>query len=73
MCSGGEFGAAMVYLVELANPRYKAVTGSIGYVSLGAGVVMGILVVTALISLVTEGQCLRHACTIVLHKLVCCN
>lgn len=53
---GGEFGAAMVYLIELANPKYKAVTGSIGYVSMGAGVVLGILVVTAIISLVPEGE-----------------
>lgn len=46
----------MVYLVELANPKYKAVTGSIGYISLGAGVVLGILVVTAVISFVPEGR-----------------
>jgi hypothetical protein len=47
-------GAAMVYLYEIADPRYKAVTGSLGYISLGAGVVLGILVVAAIISAVPE-------------------
>lgn len=46
----------MVYLVELADPRYKAVTGSLGYISLGAGVVLGILVVALTISAVPEGE-----------------
>lgn len=44
----------MVYLYELADPRYKAVTGSLGYISLGAGVVLGILVVALMISAVPE-------------------
>jgi hypothetical protein len=47
-------GAAMVYLYEIADPRYKAVTGSLGYISLGAGVVLGILVVAAIISAIPE-------------------
>lgn len=42
----------MVYLYELAHSRHKGVTGSVGYISLGAGVVLGILVVNAVISLV---------------------
>jgi uncharacterized membrane protein len=46
---------AMVYLHEIADPRYKAVTGSLGYVSLGVGVVIGILVVVMIISLVPAG------------------
>lgn len=41
LAMGGEFGAAMVYLHEIADPRYTAVTGSLGYVSLGVGVVIG--------------------------------
>jgi hypothetical protein len=44
----------MVYLYEIADPRYKAVTGSLGYISLGAGVVLGILVVAAIISAIPE-------------------
>lgn len=44
----------MVYLYELAASRHKGVVGSIGYVSLGAGVVAGILVVTAVISCLGE-------------------
>lgn len=44
----------MVYLHEIADPRYKAVTGSLGYVSLGVGVVIGILVVVCVISVVPE-------------------
>eukprot|EP00878_Enallax_costatus_P018375 GHUV01019343.1.p1 GENE.GHUV01019343.1~~GHUV01019343.1.p1 ORF type:complete len:409 (+),score=85.82 GHUV01019343.1:278-1504(+) len=47
LAMGGEFGAAMVYLSEIALPEYKAVTGSLGYVSLGVGVTVGILVVAA--------------------------
>lgn len=49
-------GAAMVYLYELAHSRHKGVTGSVGYISLGAGVVLGILVVNAVISLVPNGE-----------------
>uniref|UniRef100_A0A383VCS5 Major facilitator superfamily (MFS) profile domain-containing protein n=1 Tax=Tetradesmus obliquus TaxID=3088 RepID=A0A383VCS5_TETOB len=52
LAMGGEFGAAMVYLHEIADARYKAVTGSLGYVSLGVGVVIGILVVVMVISLI---------------------
>lgn len=46
----------MVYLYELAHSRHKGVTGSVGYISLGAGVVLGILVVNAVISLVPNGE-----------------
>lgn len=46
----------MVYLHEIARPEYKSVTGSLGYVSLGIGVVLGILVVAAVIYTVTGGQ-----------------
>jgi hypothetical protein len=53
---GGEFGAAMVYLHEIADPRYKAVTGSLGYISLGVGVVIGILVVICVTSLISPGE-----------------
>ncbi|KAF6255166.1 major facilitator superfamily domain-containing protein [Scenedesmus sp. NREL 46B-D3] len=52
LAMGGEFGAAMVYLHEIADARYKAVTGSLGYVSLGIGVVIGILTVVMVLSLV---------------------
>jgi hypothetical protein len=45
----------MVYLHEIADARYKAVTGSLGYVSLGIGVVIGILAVVMIISLVPAG------------------
>jgi hypothetical protein len=46
----------MVYLYELAHSRHKGVTGSVGYVSLGSGVVLGILVVNAVNSLVSPGE-----------------
>jgi hypothetical protein len=46
----------MVYLYELAHSRHKGVTGSVGYISLGVGVVLGILVVNAVISLVPNGE-----------------
>jgi hypothetical protein len=46
----------MVYLHEIALPEYKSVTGSLGYVSLGIGVVLGILVVAAVIYTVTGGK-----------------
>jgi hypothetical protein len=46
----------MVYLHEIALPEYKSVTGSLGYVSLGIGVVLGILVVAAVIYTVTGGE-----------------
>lgn len=49
-------GAAMVYLYELAHSRCKGLTGSVGYISLGAGVVLGILVVNAVISFVPNGE-----------------
>eukprot|EP00882_Tetradesmus_deserticola_P033950 GHRQ01038832.1.p1 GENE.GHRQ01038832.1~~GHRQ01038832.1.p1 ORF type:complete len:105 (+),score=46.04 GHRQ01038832.1:365-679(+) len=42
----------MVYLHEIADVRYKAVTGSLGYVSLGVGVVIGLLTVITIISVV---------------------
>lgn len=45
----------MVYLHEIALPQYKTVTGSLGYVSLGIGVVVGILVVAAVIYTVPAG------------------
>jgi hypothetical protein len=53
---------AMVYLHEIADARYKAVTGSLGYVSLGIGVVIGILTVVMVISLIPGG---------VLHNMLC--
>lgn len=46
----------MVYLHEIALPQYKTVTGSLGYVSLGIGVVVGILVVAAVIYTVPAGK-----------------
>jgi hypothetical protein len=46
----------MVYLHEIALPEYKAVTGSLGYVSLGIGVVLGILVVAAVVNLVPASE-----------------
>lgn len=46
----------MVYLHEIALPEYKSLTGSLGYVSLGIGVVLGILVVAAVIYTVTGGE-----------------
>jgi hypothetical protein len=49
------FAQAMVYLHEIADARYKAVTGSLGYVSLGIGVVIGILAVVMVISLIPAG------------------
>jgi hypothetical protein len=49
-------GAAMVYLHEIALPQYKTLTGSLGYVSLGLGVVLGILVVAAVIYTVPAGK-----------------
>eukprot|EP00879_Flechtneria_rotunda_P003299 GHRR01003524.1.p1 GENE.GHRR01003524.1~~GHRR01003524.1.p1 ORF type:complete len:498 (+),score=121.17 GHRR01003524.1:1133-2626(+) len=52
LAMGGEFGAAMVYLHEIADPRYKSVTGSLGYISLGIGVVVGILMVVLVISVI---------------------
>jgi hypothetical protein len=52
----------MVYLHEIADARYKAVTGSLGYVSLGIGVVIGILTVVMVVSLVPAG---------VLHNMLC--
>eukprot|EP00775_Hariotina_reticulata_P003883 gene3883-4138_t len=58
LAMGGEFGAAMVYLHEIALPEYKAVTGSLGYVSLGIGVVLGILVVAAVINLIPSSAML---------------
>lgn len=45
----------MVYLSEIALPEYKAVTGSLGYVSLGLGVVIGILVVAAVMAWTPAG------------------
>jgi hypothetical protein len=45
----------MVYLHEIADPRYKALTGSLGYVSLGIGVVVGILVVIMVTSIIPQG------------------
>lgn len=45
----------MVYLHEIALPQYKSLTGSLGYVSLGIGVVLGILVVAAVIYTVSGG------------------
>jgi hypothetical protein len=45
----------MVYLHEIALPQYKTLTGSLGYVSLGLGVVIGILVVAAVIYTVPAG------------------
>jgi hypothetical protein len=46
----------MVYLHEIALPQYKSVTGSLGYVSLGLGVVLGILVVAAVLYTVSGGE-----------------
>lgn len=50
----------MVYLHEIALPEYKSLTGSLGYVSLGIGVVLGILVVAAVIYTVPAGACAGH-------------
>jgi hypothetical protein len=44
----------MVYLHEIADPRYQALTGSLGYVSLGVGVVIGILVVICVTNIITS-------------------
>lgn len=52
LAMGGEFGAAMVYLHEIADPRWKALTGSLGYISLGVGVVIGILMVVAVTNII---------------------
>jgi hypothetical protein len=60
----------MVYLYEIADPRYKAVTGSLGYISLGAGVVLGILVVAAIISAIPECESTRGFSALV-RCLVC--
>ena len=49
----------MVYLHEIALPQYKTLTGSLGYVSLGIGVVVGILVVAAVIYTVPTGKELK--------------
>jgi hypothetical protein len=46
-----------VYLHEIADPRFKAVTGSLGYISLGIGVVIGILVVAMVTSVIPNGEC----------------
>lgn len=46
----------MVYLHEIADPRYQALTGSLGYVSLGVGVVIGILVVICVTNIVPAGM-----------------
>lgn len=48
----------MVYLHEIALPQYKSVTGSLGYVSLGIGVVLGILVVAAVLYTLSSGGCI---------------
>jgi hypothetical protein len=45
----------MVYLHEIALPDYKTVTGSLGFVSLGVGVVIGICVVASVIYTVPAG------------------
>lgn len=68
----------MVYLYELAHSRHKGVTGSVGYVSLGSGVVLGILVVNAVISLVSPGESFlieQRQCTDVAMQIVfvCCE
>lgn len=46
----------MVYLHEIADPRYQPLTGSLGYVSLGVGVVIGILVVICVTNIVPAGM-----------------
>ena len=56
LAMGGEFGAAMVYLHEIATPKNKALTGSLGYISLGVGVVIGILMVTLIVGTVNAGE-----------------
>lgn len=43
-------------LTEIADPRYKALTGSLGYISLGIGVVIGILVVVMVTSVIPAGE-----------------
>jgi len=50
LAMGGEFGAAMVYLHEIAVPKFKALTGSLGYISLGIGVVIGILMTVLMVA-----------------------
>jgi hypothetical protein len=46
----------MVYLHEIALPQYKTVTGSLGFVSLGIGVVIGICVVAAVLYCIPTGE-----------------
>jgi MHS family proline/betaine transporter-like MFS transporter len=62
LAMGGEFGAAMVYLHEIATPKFKALTGSLGYISLGLGVVIGILMVTLMVGVVSAGEHLIMSC-----------
>lgn len=58
----------MVYLYELAHSHHQGVTGSVGYISLGAGVVLGILVVNAVISLVPGGEAVQQQWCQLLHN-----
>ena len=45
----------MVYLHELAVPKFKALTGSLGYISLGIGVVIGILMTVLMVAVTSTG------------------
>jgi hypothetical protein len=58
-CPAMSAAICRVYLHEIADPRYKAVTGSLGYISLGIGVVIGILVVAMVTSVIPNGECRR--------------
>jgi hypothetical protein len=63
----------MVYLGELVDVRYKAISGSLGYVSLGIGVVIGILAVVVVVLFVPAGNAyaaLRRAA--LRHHTCCC-
>jgi MHS family proline/betaine transporter-like MFS transporter len=56
LAMGGEFGAAMVYLHEIAPPSCKTLAGSVGYVSLGIGVMLGILMTVFMMTVTTPGE-----------------
>jgi hypothetical protein len=62
----------MVYLHEIALPEYKTVTGSLGFVSLGIGVVVGICVVAAVIYTVPAGRGRRRLPPARHHARSCC-
>jgi hypothetical protein len=53
----------MVYLHEIAVPKFKALTGSLGYISLGIGVVIGILVTVLMVAVTSAGEQLGNCST----------